>query len=86
TRLGSDADALRCARNALERDSGNYEIRRQLGLCLLKQGLCAEAEAHLRWCLTRTPGNAAIAAALRDALRGRLDAEARAANDKGRLQ
>ncbi len=79
SRLGGDADALRCARNALERDSGNYEIRRQLGLCLLSQGLYAEAESHLRWCLGRTPDNQAIGDALRQALRGRLDAGPRTA-------
>ncbi|MCE5266511.1 MAG: O-antigen ligase family protein [Planctomycetaceae bacterium] len=84
--LDRNADALRCARNALSRDSNNYEVRRQLGLCLKKQGLFEEAESHLRWCLTRMPGNQSVAGPLRECLKERLDAEAKAGDQKGRLQ
>jgi O-antigen ligase/tetratricopeptide (TPR) repeat protein len=78
SRLGDSAEALACARNAVQCDSGNYEAHCQLASCLLSQRSFAEAESHLRWCLQRTPNDQAIETKLREALKGRLDSPSRA--------
>lgn len=85
-RIGEHEAALRCVRKAVDCEMGNYEFRRQLGLYLLHQHLYREAESHLRWCQDRMPSDRAIAGAVRDALRGRLDAEARSASQKAQLE
>jgi tetratricopeptide (TPR) repeat protein len=84
SQLGNDADALRCARQAAECDPGNYDVHYQLALCLLKQRSFAEAESQLRWCRQRMPDNQAVEGQLREALKGRLDAQRRAAVERGR--
>jgi O-antigen ligase len=78
SQLGDNAEALACARNAVQCDSGNYDAHCQLASCLLRQQLFAEAESHLRWCLQRTPNDQAIETNLREALKGRLDSQPRA--------
>jgi tetratricopeptide (TPR) repeat protein len=81
--LQDEAAALRCARNALQCDAGNYNAHYQLGLCLLGQAQFAEAESQLRWCLQRTPNDGTLENNLREALKGRLDQQRRAANKDG---
>ena len=83
SQLGDDDAALRCVGNALQCDPGNYNAHYQSALCLLKQGMFAEAESHVRWCLQRTPNDQAVANLLREALKGRLDGQRRAATENG---
>jgi O-antigen ligase len=84
SQLGDDARALRCARNAVQCDSGNYEAHCRLASCLLSQRLFAEAESHLRWCLQRRPDDQGLEAALREAVKGRLDSQPRATAESER--
>ena len=79
--LHDDAAALRCARNALQCDAGNYNAHYHLGLCLLGQSQFAEAESHLRWCLQRTPNDGTLENNFREAFKGRLDQQRRAAKE-----
>lgn len=79
--LQDDEAALRCARNAVQCDPGNYNAHYALGCCLLKEQVFAEAESHLRWCLARSPNKQAIEAKLREVLKGRLDSQLKAAVD-----
>ena len=78
--LHHDAEAVRCANNALQCDPGNYNAHYCLGLSLLGQSQFAEAETHLRWCLQREPSNRAVETNLREALKG-LDQQRRAAKE-----
>ena len=80
-RVQNDAKAVQCARNALQCDSGEYGAHYELGRCLLSQSQFAEAEIHLRWCLQRTPNNLNVEAQVREAMKGRLDQERRAAKE-----
>jgi len=75
SQLHEDVEALRCIRNAVQCDPGNYEVHGQLAACLLNQQRFAEAESQVRWCLERTPGDQTMATMLRTALKGRLDSE-----------
>jgi O-antigen ligase len=77
--LQNDAQAMQCARNALQRDPGEYRAHYELGRSLLNQSQFVEAELHLRWCLQRTPNDAHVEDLVRAALKGRLDQERRAA-------
>ncbi len=77
--LGNAADAMRCARMALQRNPSDYDAHYRLALDLLKQESYAEAETHLRWCQQRTPGNRGVENKLREALKGRLDGRRRRA-------
>ena len=79
SQLGDNDAARRCIANALECDPGNYDAHYQGAQCLLKQGMFDEAHSHVRWCLQRTPSNPALADMLREALKGRLDGQHRAA-------
>ena len=79
SRLQNDADALRCARQAVRCDAGNYEARFQLASCLVEQAAYTEAEPHLRWCLHRKPDDKNAENKFREALKGRLDSPRRAA-------
>ncbi len=83
TQLNNGPQALQCARRALECDQNNYRAHYQLALCLLDQGLFAEAESHLHWCLQRASSDKSVEIKLKEALKGRLDAERCAANQKG---
>jgi hypothetical protein len=47
-------------------------VRKELGRALLDDGQFAEAEPHLRWCLSRHPENKQLSAALLQAAKGRL--------------
>jgi tetratricopeptide (TPR) repeat protein len=82
TQLNNGPQALECARSALECDGNNYRAHHQLALCLLDQGLFAEAEEHLHWCLQRAPSDKSLEIELKQALKGRLDAQRCAAAQK----
>jgi tetratricopeptide (TPR) repeat protein len=84
--LHNDADALRCARNAMQADPNNYEVRYQLATCLLNQRLFDEAEPHLKWCQNRAPGDTGVEAMLRTVLKGRFDRQSRAAAESEQLR
>jgi tetratricopeptide (TPR) repeat protein len=79
TRLQEPLQATECVSNALKSDPNNFGAHYEYAMCLIKQELFADAESHLRWCLQRSPGNAGVAAGLKQALRGRLDVERRTA-------
>ncbi len=81
SQLGDNLGALKCARSAAKCDPGNFDVHYQLALCLLNDQLFSEAEWHLRWCLQRSPGNAAAEAKFREALKGRLDGARRATTE-----
>ena len=83
TQLNNGPRALECARRALECNRNNYRVHYQLALCLMDQGLFAEAESHLHWCLQRSPGDKLLEIRLKEALKGKLDAERCAAIQKG---
>ncbi|MBN2023884.1 MAG: O-antigen ligase family protein [Pirellulales bacterium] len=74
--LGENAQALRCARNAYECQPNRFDVRLELAQTLLNQGLCAEAQGHLHWCLRRRTGDARLERLYRQALDGRLDQQA----------
>jgi O-antigen ligase/tetratricopeptide (TPR) repeat protein len=82
TLLNDGPRALQCARRALECDRNNYRAHYQLALCLMDKGLFAEAESHLHWCLQRKSGDGSLEDKLKQALKGRLDAERCAAAQK----
>jgi thioredoxin-like negative regulator of GroEL len=84
--LNEGPRALQCARSAIKSDPGNYQARYELALRLMERQQFAEAESHLHWCLQRTPDRQILQAKLKEALRGRLDAERRAAAGTPRLQ
>jgi len=84
--LNEGPRALQCARSAIKSDPGNYQARYELALRLIERQQFAEAESHLHWCLQRTPDEQSVQAKLKEALRGRLDAERRAAAGAPRLQ
>jgi hypothetical protein len=77
--LRDGAKAIQCARNALRCVPADYDAHCLLGQLLLRQSQFAEAEENLRWCLQRTPGNREVENLVREALKGRLDDERRAA-------
>jgi tetratricopeptide (TPR) repeat protein len=83
TQLNNRPRALQCARRALECDQNNYRAHYQLASCLLDQGLFAEAESHLHWCLQRASSDKSVEIKLKEALKGRLDAERCATTQKG---
>ncbi len=70
--LGDDDRALDCARQAQTCDPDNYDVRYALAARLLRQGLFAEAEPHLSWCLKRRPDNRALERMYKEVLQGRL--------------
>ena len=84
--LNEGPRALQCARSATKSDPGNYPARYQLALRLMEQQQFAEAESHLHWCMQRTPDKPPVQAKLKEALRGRLDAERNAAAGTTRLK
>jgi O-antigen ligase len=71
--------ALACARRALECDPNDYNVHYQLALCLLEQKQYAEAESELHWCLQRNSRDKSLEVKLKEALKGRLDAQRAAA-------
>jgi len=79
--MHNDADALRCARQAVRGDAGNYEARSLLASRLVEQGKYSEAETHLRWCLQRKPNDANVQQVFRAALKGQLDGPRRTASE-----
>ena len=83
TQLNDGPQALQCALCALECDHNDYRAHYQLASCLLEQGLFAEAEEQLHWCRQRAPGDTSLEIKLKQALKGRLDAQALPAAPKG---
>lgn len=71
-RLNVHEDALRCGREAVKSDPYNLPMRLTFGRYLLKQKIYAEAERHLKWCVTRKPTDNSLQQALRTAARGKL--------------
>jgi O-antigen ligase/tetratricopeptide (TPR) repeat protein len=71
--LGNYAEALACARHAVECNSGDYDAHLQLAACLSRQRMFAEAESHWRWCQQRAPGDPFVETQLREAVKLRLD-------------
>ena len=61
--------AIGCFERAAATDPNNYTARRLLALSLMEAGQPTAAEPHLRWCLSRRPDDARIAAALAAASR-----------------
>jgi hypothetical protein len=82
TQLNNGPQALQCARCALECDRNDYRAHYQLASCLLDQGLFAEAEEHLHWCLQRASGDQSVEIKLKQAIKGRLEAQRCAAAQK----
>jgi hypothetical protein len=80
--LKNGSKALECARRASQCDQNNYAVRYQLALCLLDQGLYAEAESHLHWCLKRNNSDQMLQNKLKEAIGGRLEAQRHAAAQK----
>ena len=70
---GDAMQALASARKAYACDPNHYDVRRALGLCLVRARLFAEAEPHLYWCLQRKPEDRSLENEYREALKGRLD-------------
>jgi tetratricopeptide (TPR) repeat protein len=85
TQLKNGPQALQCARCALECDRNNYRAHYQLASCLLDQGLFAEAETHLHWCLQRASGDKSVEIKLKQAIAGRLDAQRCATAQKSHM-
>ncbi|MBN1394209.1 MAG: O-antigen ligase family protein [Pirellulales bacterium] len=77
--MDNAADAIRCARQAMECDPNGFEARYRLALSLIKQHSYAEAETMLRWCRQLKPGDKNVEANLRKAMKGRLDGPRRTA-------
>lgn len=77
--LGENAEAIQTARNALQCDLDNFDAHYCLGKHLLTMESYAEAESQFRLCLQRKPNDKTVRNCLREALRGRLDDERRAA-------
>lgn len=75
TQLKNDLRALQCARRALECDPNNYQVHYQLALCLMNQGMFADAQSHLHWCLQRSPNDRNVENTMKEALKGKLEAE-----------
>jgi tetratricopeptide (TPR) repeat protein len=71
--LGQNAQALACARQALEADPNRYAVRVRLGMCLADAGQLDEAQRHLQWCLQRKPNHRAVENKLRQIARRRMD-------------
>lgn len=67
--------ALECARGAQASLPSAFETRRALALRLVDQGLLAEAESHLRWCLQQKPDDAALRKSYQQTLAKRFDRE-----------
>ena len=47
--------AVSCAMRALKSNSGRFDVRMQLATLLIQLEKFADAEAHLRWCVSRNP-------------------------------
>ncbi|MGD9633454.1 MAG: O-antigen ligase family protein [Pirellulales bacterium] len=62
--VGQQDRALACLNQAYIHDPHLYEVRRTLGFALQSAGKYAEAEPHLRWCLSRRPDDKALTAAV----------------------
>jgi hypothetical protein len=73
--LGDGVRALECARQAQASRPSAYETRRTLALRLVDQGLLAEAETHLRWCLEQRPDDKLLRKSYEQMLANRLDRE-----------
>ncbi len=77
--LHDAAGELDCARQAVTSDPNDYQARYELAECLIQRQEFAEAETNLHWCLQRSPNDETVEAKLKEALKGRLDGQRRAA-------
>jgi len=75
TQLQDHSRALECARCALQCDPNSYQVHFQLALCLLNERQFADSEMHLHWCMQRNPNDKSLENRLKEALKGRLDAQ-----------
>lgn len=75
--LGDTERSVQCGRNALACDPNDYPTHLQFAKCMEAQGQWAEAEEHLRWCLTRRPERTHLENRLRHVIMARIDAEGR---------
>jgi len=57
TEIGDLPQSLACLASAYQLAPDDYSVRRALGRTLLNAGRLAEAQPHLRWCLSRNPEN-----------------------------
>jgi O-antigen ligase/tetratricopeptide (TPR) repeat protein len=64
TDLGQPEQTLTCLMQAYQCDSHVYEVRRMLGFALKSAERYAEAEPHLRWCLSRRPDDKSLSGAI----------------------
>ena len=70
--LGHADQALICLERAYEANPRDYEVRKTLGRALMDDGQVAQAEPHLRWCLSRHPENKQLSEDLLEVARRRL--------------
>lgn len=70
--LKREADALRCARAAVDSTPFDFDARLLLGSCLLESKEYAEAVAHLQWCVRQKPRDQAAQQDLARATDGQL--------------
>lgn len=68
SQLGLTESAWQFNQQALECNPNDFSIRHSVALMMLERGDHKNAEAHLRWCAARRPGDKKIAAELRQAI------------------
>ncbi len=78
--LGQGSRSLECGRNALKFDPSNHLVRHRLVANLIAQQQYVEAEEHLRWLLSRKPGNQMLRKRLRHVVRQRVGGQDRTAD------
>ena len=83
TALGDVAAAVTSARQAMRCDPNDFRVRRKLAFALIDRGEFAEAERHLRWCLTRRPASQPLQDKLLEVARRRIGGEERTASPGG---
>jgi O-antigen ligase len=82
TQSGDSPRALDCARRACQCHPDDYRAHYRLALSLMSQKQYAEAESHFRWCRQRTSLNQNLENRIKEAVKGRLNAERCAAGPK----
>ncbi len=78
--LGQGPRSLECGRNALRFDPSNQLVRHRLVANLIEQQYYVEAEEHLRWLLSRKPGNKTIQKRLQSVVKKRVGGQDRTAD------
>ena len=64
--------AASCAMRALGCNSGRFDVRMQLATLLIQLEQFADAEAHLRWCVSRNPDSHKARTLLAKAVKQRI--------------